>query len=190
MAESWIDRQGDVWTLGDDGLLHSPETAPFSREHVERKWGPLALVEETPTPDPRAEAMTVLAHAGAFCGQCWREPADAIEDCSDCAEVLGRYADALLEAGVIRRVTAQFAIQEKTFLDGDYDRLDTGAGWSNRRGRRYTEAEAHARAERQSGLSRPIPTRVMRRFVTQYEPVEGERAADAHRTEAAERPDR
>lgn len=38
---AWRDRQGDIWRLGDDGLLHTPETAPFSREHVERKWGPL-----------------------------------------------------------------------------------------------------------------------------------------------------
>jgi protein gp37 len=37
----WIDKQGDVWTPGVDGLMHTPETAPFSREHVERKWGPL-----------------------------------------------------------------------------------------------------------------------------------------------------
>lgn len=36
------DTQGDVWTLGADGLLHTPETAAFSRAHVERKWGPLA----------------------------------------------------------------------------------------------------------------------------------------------------
>lgn len=40
-APRWIDKHGDVWTLGDDGLLHTPETAPFSREHVEKKWGPL-----------------------------------------------------------------------------------------------------------------------------------------------------
>lgn len=40
-AEAWRDRQGDVWTLGDDGLMHSCETAPFPREHVEKKWGPL-----------------------------------------------------------------------------------------------------------------------------------------------------
>ncbi|MBF4549490.1 hypothetical protein [Pseudoclavibacter sp. VKM Ac-2888] len=172
MAESWTDRQGDVWTLGDDGLLHTPETAPFPREYVERKWGPLVLFEVTPTPEPRAEAMAVLARAGAVCGQCGREPSDPIDECDDCAEVLARYADALLDAGIIRRFTEQFAIQEKTFLDGEYDRLDTGAGWSNRRGRRYTEAEAHARAERQSNLSRSIPTRVMRRFVTEYEPVD------------------
>ncbi|TDP92348.1 hypothetical protein EDF62_1554 [Leucobacter luti] len=44
----WIDIHGDVWVLGDDGLMHSPETAPFSREHVEKKWGPM---KELRTPD-------------------------------------------------------------------------------------------------------------------------------------------
>jgi len=37
----WRDRHGDVWTLGSDGLLHTPETRAFPREHVEKKWGPL-----------------------------------------------------------------------------------------------------------------------------------------------------
>lgn len=37
----WVDKQGDVWSLSDDGLMETPETALFSREHVERKWGPL-----------------------------------------------------------------------------------------------------------------------------------------------------
>lgn len=37
----WVDRFGDVWHLGDDGLMHSFETAPFPRGHVEKKWGPL-----------------------------------------------------------------------------------------------------------------------------------------------------
>lgn len=41
---SWIDKQGDVWTEGDDGLLHTPETAPFPRAYVEHKWGPLLEV--------------------------------------------------------------------------------------------------------------------------------------------------
>lgn len=40
-ARAWRDRHGDVWTLGDDGMLHTRETAPFSREHVVKKWGPL-----------------------------------------------------------------------------------------------------------------------------------------------------
>lgn len=35
------DKQGDIWTPGPDGLLHSHETRPFPREYVERKWGPL-----------------------------------------------------------------------------------------------------------------------------------------------------
>ena len=29
---SWVDRQGDVWRVGEDGLMHTPETAPFPRE--------------------------------------------------------------------------------------------------------------------------------------------------------------
>ena len=41
--QTWVDRQGDVWRMGDDGLMHTPETAPFPREHVEKKWGPLRL---------------------------------------------------------------------------------------------------------------------------------------------------
>lgn len=40
-GEAWIDKQGDVWRLGEDGLMHAYETAPFSREYVEKKWGPL-----------------------------------------------------------------------------------------------------------------------------------------------------
>lgn len=43
-AEAWVDKHGDVWREGADGLLHTPETAPFSREVVERKWGPLRPV--------------------------------------------------------------------------------------------------------------------------------------------------
>lgn len=43
-ADAWTDRQGDVWALGEDGLLHTPETTPFPRQHVERKWGPLVPV--------------------------------------------------------------------------------------------------------------------------------------------------
>lgn len=42
---SWRDRQGDVWRLGVDGLLHTPETRPFPREYVEKKWGPLQQVQ-------------------------------------------------------------------------------------------------------------------------------------------------
>jgi len=41
-----IDKQGDVWTFGDDGLMHSFETQPFPREHVEKKWGPLKALDK------------------------------------------------------------------------------------------------------------------------------------------------
>lgn len=43
--DRWVDRQGDVWHFGADGLMHTRETRPFTREHVERKWGPLRPVE-------------------------------------------------------------------------------------------------------------------------------------------------
>lgn len=42
----WIDKHGDVWTDGDDGLMHTPETAPFPRKHVVHKWGPLSPMVE------------------------------------------------------------------------------------------------------------------------------------------------
>lgn len=42
---AWVDRQGDVWRVGDDGLMHTPETAPLPREYAEKKWGPLRLVD-------------------------------------------------------------------------------------------------------------------------------------------------
>lgn len=43
-TQGWIDKQGDVWRLGEDGLMHAYETAPFPREFVEKKWGPLRPV--------------------------------------------------------------------------------------------------------------------------------------------------
>lgn len=45
----WRDRHGDVWQLGDDGLMHTPETIPFKREYVEKKWGPLVSVLDEAT---------------------------------------------------------------------------------------------------------------------------------------------
>lgn len=39
------DRQGDVWQFGSDGLMHAPETAPFEFEYVQRKWGPLRVLD-------------------------------------------------------------------------------------------------------------------------------------------------
>lgn len=38
------DAHGDLWMEGTDGRLHAHETQPFSRDHVERKWGPLVEV--------------------------------------------------------------------------------------------------------------------------------------------------
>jgi 4-hydroxy-3-methylbut-2-enyl diphosphate reductase IspH len=63
MTAQWIDTQGDVWTLGDDGLMHTPETAAFPREHVEKKWGPLKPVEnrEVSDRDPVLEAALIAA---------------------------------------------------------------------------------------------------------------------------------
>ena len=52
--EAWIDNQGDVWRLGADGLMHTAETAPFLREHVEKKWGPLRLVGAVTADEPAA----------------------------------------------------------------------------------------------------------------------------------------
>lgn len=45
------DRHGDVWMVGDDGLLHAHDTAPFSFEHVEGKWGPLHVHRSVETRD-------------------------------------------------------------------------------------------------------------------------------------------
>ncbi|MDF9717373.1 hypothetical protein [Nocardioides sp. ChNu-99] len=45
VGASWVDRFGDVWTSRADGLMYEqPETRPFPREHVEKKWGPLRKV--------------------------------------------------------------------------------------------------------------------------------------------------
>lgn len=41
------DKHGDVWMVGEDGLMHTRETAPFSFEHVVRKWGPLRVVPQS-----------------------------------------------------------------------------------------------------------------------------------------------
>ena len=49
------DRFNDLWFEGGDGLMWSKETAPFSREHVEKKWGP--LTEQESTAAERDEAM-------------------------------------------------------------------------------------------------------------------------------------
>ncbi len=60
MPERLIDKQGDVWTKGVDGLWHTPETRPFPLEHIEKKWGPL-------TPAPKyMVGDTVLITGGYY----------------------------------------------------------------------------------------------------------------------------
>ncbi|WNN94980.1 hypothetical protein SEA_MAGRITTE_3 [Microbacterium phage Magritte] len=96
----WRDRQGDVWELGDDGLLHSFETAPFSREHVEKKWGPLIPIPATRAPDlsagvpPRVwEKARPKIHdscllSGAACSECEAVIMDAFEAVYGAAETM------------------------------------------------------------------------------------------------------
>lgn len=40
------DRHGDIWEVGEDSMLHTRETAPFTIEHVQRKWAPLTVVRQ------------------------------------------------------------------------------------------------------------------------------------------------
>ena len=55
----WRDRQNDVWRQKADGLMHTPETAPFLWTHVVKKWGPLRPVPHIANVDavPRFEAL-------------------------------------------------------------------------------------------------------------------------------------
>lgn len=57
----WLDRQGDVWTLGADGFLRTPETAAFTREYVERKWGPLQPAPTDAETDAARAVIVALA---------------------------------------------------------------------------------------------------------------------------------
>lgn len=78
MSAALRDRHGDIWTLGPDGLMHTPETAPFPREHVEHKWGPLVEVGTEPTCQTCGIPVVALdpEDVGPF-------------DCVDCAEAWG-----------------------------------------------------------------------------------------------------
>ena len=55
----------------------------------------------------RDRVARVLNNEGAFCGNCGREPGDPIDhcddcdDCDDCNQVLSRYVDALIAAGLV-----------------------------------------------------------------------------------------
>lgn len=57
--EAVVDRHGDVWTPGPDGLLYTPETRPFPRDYIERKWGPLRLVNRHAAAVAQAEAAGI-----------------------------------------------------------------------------------------------------------------------------------
>jgi len=58
-GQLWRDCHGDIWALGDDGLMHTKETAPFPREHVEKKWGPLLPAADSSAPAPDGHAALV-----------------------------------------------------------------------------------------------------------------------------------
>lgn len=53
----------------------------------------------------RGDIMRALDHAGAFCGDCHREPGDPWMDCPQCVRVIGNYADAVL--GIVRTAKAE-----------------------------------------------------------------------------------
>lgn len=56
-APAWIDRHGDVWIFRD-GMGWSFETQPFTREHIEKKWGPLVpLAAQRPPVGPEVQKM-------------------------------------------------------------------------------------------------------------------------------------
>lgn len=59
----WIDKQGDIWTLGTDGLLHTPETAPFTLEQVQKKWGPLKPIGSDAAAQPATDRDPILEAA-------------------------------------------------------------------------------------------------------------------------------
>ena len=64
---AWVDRHGDVWCQGADGLMHTPETAPFTLEYVARRFGPLQeFVQPPPSAlaDERAELICLLHNEG------------------------------------------------------------------------------------------------------------------------------
>lgn len=66
------------------------------------------------------------------------------------------------------RTEFEWAVQIRTYVDGEFDRLDDGSKWSHRRGQKYTEVEARREAEQwnrqRSGIARAV-----RRTVTPWE---------------------
>lgn len=72
----------------------------------------------------------------------------------------------------------EYAVESKRLLDGDWDRVDDGRGWSSRNGRGYSLDEATEEAlsitedvrHRSPGYSTSV-ARVVQRGVTGWEPV-------------------
>lgn len=56
-------------------------------------------------PDLRAEVLSALSTAGAYCGECGFEPGET--GCPDCVKVRGWYADAVMP--IIERLRAELA---------------------------------------------------------------------------------
>jgi len=90
--QTWRDRHGDIWTEGADGLLHTPESRPFSRGHVERKWGPLTEVREGVDARPQLHTLYRFWVAASSIG----EPVDQEFD----GWWNGRHWHALYDMGV------------------------------------------------------------------------------------------
>lgn len=74
-----------------------------------------AADQPTTEPSARQAIIDALDEQGAFCGTCGRQPGDPVEDCKDCAEVLGKYADALLV--VLARVAPLLALAPQPAAD-------------------------------------------------------------------------
>lgn len=92
---AWRDRHGDIWTEGDDGLMHTRETAPFTREHVVKKWGPLVPTSDAARrADARRVALPIIANASNY-------PLAVVPHIlgRDMSGVIAAVADAFIDAG-------------------------------------------------------------------------------------------
>lgn len=68
-------------------------------------------------------------------------------------------------------LTTEWAVQERTDLDGPWGKVDDGRGWSNRRGEPYSEDEARASAVKQiNGADPGLWRRVVIRRVEGWRP--------------------
>lgn len=76
--------------------------------------------------------------------------------------------------------TTEYAVATRTFTDGPFDRIDTGANWSSRtRGYTYHEAVVLVRREngnerRRTGNPAAVGAILMTRTVTAWKPLEKE----------------